>query len=103
MLSLKGADLDYKLIHAFGLSSRQGQKYRSKNENIRNNLKQYGLEDFFLDILVADFSSPYIKAGYKFDAIITDPPYGIREKAKKVGQKKATKPLENSELNVNFL
>jgi len=89
------------LVHGFGLSSRQGQKYRSKNENIRNNLKQYGLEDYFLDILVADFSTPYIKCGYKFDAIITDPPYGIREKAKKVGPKK--KPSENTELNVMCL
>lgn len=42
-----------------------------------------------MDILVADFSTPYIKHDFKFDAIITDPPYGIREKAKKVGNKKA--------------
>lgn len=65
-----------------------GQKYRKKDETIRNNLKQYGLENKFLDIMVADFSVKYIKEDFKFDCIITDPPYGIREKTKRVGPKK---------------
>lgn len=82
-----GADLDYNLVHSRGLSSRMGQKYRKKDENIRNNLKQYGLESKYIDILAADFSSQYIKKNFIFDAIITDPPYGIREKAKKIGNK----------------
>lgn len=80
-----GADLDYNLIHSRGLSSRVGQKYRQKDQTIRNNLKQYGLESSFIDILVADFSRQYIRDGLKFDCICTDPPYGIREKTKKVG------------------
>lgn len=82
-----GADLNYNLINSKGLSSRQGQKYRNKDESIRNNLKQYGLEDYFIDIFVADFSTKYLKDSFKYDAIITDPPYGIREKAKKIGNK----------------
>ena len=73
-----------------------GQKYRKKEESIRNNLKQYGLEDKFLDVLVGDFSTSYLKDSILFDAIITDPPYGIREKAKKVGTKKSKR--ENDEL-----
>ena len=77
-----GADLDYNLIHSRGLSSRQGQKYRAKHETIHNNLKQYGLADKFVDILVADFSTGYIRSDFKFDAIVTDPPYGIRGKPK---------------------
>ena len=86
---LTGADLDFNLIHSRGLSSRHGQKYRCKNETIRNNLKQYGLEDKFVDILVADFSQTYARKSFRFDAIVTDPPYGIREKTKRVGSKKA--------------
>lgn len=37
---------------------------------------------------MADFSTNYLRESILFDAIITDPPYGIREKAKKVGAKK---------------
>jgi tRNA (guanine10-N2)-methyltransferase len=55
-----------------------GQKYRRQDQTIRNNLKQYGLDDKFIDILVADFSTKYMKDCFKFDIIITDPPYGIR-------------------------
>jgi tRNA (guanine10-N2)-methyltransferase len=44
-----------------------------------------------LDIFVADFSTSYLKSDFKFDAIVCDPPYGIREKAKKIGDK--DKPL----------
>lgn len=80
-----GADLDYNLIHSRGLSSRAGQKYRRKDQSIRNNLKQYGFESAFVDILVADFSRQYVRDGLEFDCIVTDPPYGIREKTKKVG------------------
>lgn len=98
-----GADLDYNLINARGLSSREGQKYRKKTETIRNNLKQYGLENYFIDILVADFSSKYIRDDIKFDAIITDPPYGIREKAKKCGPKKSklNKTVNSSSSDLN--
>ena len=70
-----------------GLSSRNGQKYRKKCQTIQSNLKQYGLEDRYVDILAADFSTSYLRKNYKFDAIISDPPYGIREKAKKIGNK----------------
>jgi tRNA (guanine10-N2)-methyltransferase len=70
-----GADLDYNLIHSKGLSSRMGQKYRKQSETIRNNLKQYDLENKYLDVLIADFSTSYIRNDFKFDAIITDPPY----------------------------
>ena len=41
-----------------------------------------------MDIFAADFSTAYLRADFLFDAIITDPPYGIREKAKKIGTKK---------------
>jgi tRNA (guanine10-N2)-methyltransferase len=129
-----GADLDFNMIHArgkmnlilikawivfksheenffLGLSSRMGQKYRSKDENIYNNLRQYGLENKYIDILIADFSTRYLNEKFKFEAIITDPPYGIREKAKKIGKKSSKKNLtegikeskiDQNDLEVNF-
>ena len=84
------------------MSSRQGQKFRKKEETIRNNLKQYELQDKFIDILVADFSTKYLKKDFEFDAIITDPPYGIREKTKKIGSKKNKRnKLKNQNENEN--
>lgn len=99
-----GADLDYNLIHSRGLSSRAGQKYRRKDQTIRNNLKQYGLESAFVDILVADFSRQYVRDDLEFDCIVTDPPYGIREKTKKVGPTNrggSPTQLETSQEDVN--
>jgi tRNA (guanine10-N2)-methyltransferase len=94
---VSGADLDYNLIHSRGLSSRQGQKYRRKDQSIRNNLKQYGMESYFVDILVADFSKQYLRDDFKFDSIITDPPYGIREKTKRLGSSKKKSPIQSDE------
>ena len=39
-----------------GKSSRSGQKWRAKEESIRNNLRQYGHGQLYLDVLVADAS-----------------------------------------------
>ena len=94
---VSGADLDFNLMHARGLSSRMGQKYRSKSETILANLKQYNLHDKYIDVLIADFSTRYMRDSFKFDAIITDPPYGIREKAKKIGYKKKNANQQENE------
>lgn len=55
-----------------GKASRKNQKWRGPDENIRANLRQYGLEKFYLDALVADSSRPIWRKGMLFDAIITD-------------------------------
>ncbi|ESO02281.1 hypothetical protein HELRODRAFT_132449, partial [Helobdella robusta] len=87
-----GSDIDYNIITGVGKSSRAGQKYRCREESIRNNLKQYGLEARYIDAFIADASLhdklwKFSKKGL-FDAIITDPPYGIREPTTKLGFKK---------------
>ncbi|XP_062592085.1 tRNA (guanine(10)-N2)-methyltransferase homolog [Saccostrea cucullata] len=82
-----GTDINYLLLHAKAKPSRSNQKERSPNESIRNNLAEYGLESYYCDILVADASKHAMwRQPEIFDAIITDPPYGIREGAKKVGR-----------------
>jgi len=52
-------------------------------------LKDYGKEAFFVDALVADAANhPWrLNATELFDAIITDPPYGIRESCSRVGSR----------------
>lgn len=53
--------------------SRCTQKKRDKNESIRANLQQYGLEKFYVDALVADSSkSGMWRQQTAFDVIITD-------------------------------
>lgn len=66
----------------------KNQKWRGPDENIRANLRQYGLEKFYLDVLVSDASKPSWRKGTYFDAIITDPPYGIRESTRRSGSQK---------------
>ncbi|KAF4796601.1 tRNA (guanine(10)-N2)-methyltransferase like protein [Turdus rufiventris] len=67
-----GTDIDYNTIHGLGKASRKNQKWRGPDENIRANLRQYGLEKYYLDALVADSSRPIWRKGMLFDAIITD-------------------------------
>lgn len=90
-----------------------------KDENVFSNLRQYGLGDCYLDVLVADAAKCVWRQGELFDAIITDrelyinhythsqcssslyinnntaifpgtAPYGIREGRRKLGSKNVT-------------
>ncbi|XP_033726459.1 tRNA (guanine(10)-N2)-methyltransferase homolog isoform X2 [Pecten maximus] len=81
-----GTDINYLLLHAKGKPSRAKQEKRESDESIQANLCQYGLGDYYLDAVVGDASKHHMwRQQPMFDAIITDPPYGVREKAKKVG------------------
>ncbi|XP_073893105.1 tRNA (guanine(10)-N(2))-methyltransferase TRMT11 isoform X5 [Macaca fascicularis] len=90
-----GTDIDYNTVHGLGKATRKNQKWRGPDENIRANLRQYGLEKYYLDVLVSDASKPSWRKGTYFDAIITDPPYGIRESTRRTGsQKEIPKGIE---------
>ncbi|CAM9272611.1 unnamed protein product, partial [Lampetra planeri] len=83
-----GSDIDYNTIHGRGRSSRKNQKWRGPDENIRANLRQYGTEKMYVDVMVSDASNPVWRTSTLFDAIITDPPYGVRESTRKTGSHK---------------
>ncbi|XP_061574243.1 tRNA (guanine(10)-N2)-methyltransferase homolog isoform X2 [Cololabis saira] len=88
-----GTDIEYNTIHGKGRSSRKNQKWRGPDENIRANLRQYGTEKTYVDVMVSDASKPVWRTGALFDAIVTDPPYGIRESTRRTGSHKdITKP-----------
>jgi len=92
-----GTDIDYNLLLGIGKSSRAGQKWRKKDETIFNNLQQYGLGCRYIDILVADASQSHIwRPQMLFDAIVADPPYGIREPTQKLGSRKETSSSSSS-------
>ncbi|XP_037087247.1 tRNA (guanine(10)-N2)-methyltransferase homolog [Pollicipes pollicipes] len=83
-----GTDIDYRTVHARTRPSRVQERGRprGRQESIAANLRQYGLQSRLLDVLVADAALPALwRRGLVFDAIVTDPPYGIREVTQRLG------------------
>ncbi|XP_043199074.1 tRNA (guanine(10)-N2)-methyltransferase homolog isoform X1 [Amphibalanus amphitrite] len=77
-----GADIDSATVHARTRPSRVQERgrRRGEHESIAANLRQYGLHSRLVDVLVADAARPDVwRRGVTVDAIVTDPPYGIRE------------------------
>jgi hypothetical protein len=48
------------------------QERARQDESVLTNMKQYGLEGRYLDVVVADASLPVWAAHFKLDAIIAD-------------------------------
>lgn len=82
-----GADIDWKLLHGKSRPSRFGQKRRDEGENVRANMLQYDLSNRYLDIMVSDITRSPLHDAFKIDAVISDPPYGVRECSEKIGSK----------------
>ncbi|THD19650.1 tRNA guanosine 2' O methyltransferase TRM11 [Fasciola hepatica] len=101
-----GSDIDYALLHGMGMSPKAGQGKRLDDECLRNSYAQYGLEKRFMDVVVADVTTlhrllrspgvdcvvPIHETSCRdpvglFDAILTDPPYGFRERSCRVAEK----------------
>lgn len=91
-----GTDIDYPLLHGMIKPTRVGAKKREDDESVQGNLKQYGLESRYLNVIAGDSSLQLFRNNIEFDAIITDPPYGIRESRERIGSKKSdpTIPIE---------
>ena len=83
--------------------------HSGKDENVCANLRQYGLEKQYIDMLVADAAKCVWRQQEMFDAIVTDrkqtdivlciilysdlelpstAPYGVREGPRKIGSRK---------------
>ncbi|CAI2320640.1 unnamed protein product [Caenorhabditis sp. 36 PRJEB53466] len=96
-----GTEINYQTARAKGRSSRQGVGERLESESIRANFEQYGTLHRLLSIMIADSSKHLIwSANAKFDVIVADPPYGVREKARKTVKNKEMK--EDSEDVVRY-
>ncbi|KAG0714861.1 tRNA (guanine(10)-N2)-methyltransferase [Chionoecetes opilio] len=91
-----GWDIDYLTLHARTKPTRHSQKQRTAQESIMSNLEQYGLRHRYLDVVVMDNARPFWREVPYVDAIITDPPYGIRETTERVGILKEPKNSENA-------
>lgn len=83
-----GADIDWLLLHGKSRPSRIGQKQRLDDENVRANFNQYNMTSQYIDVLVSDISRSPWSDRMILDAIIADPPYGVRESSEKIGSKR---------------
>lgn len=95
-----GTDIDYMMLHGKTKPSRISQKIREKDESVESNFVQYQCESQYLDVIITDFSLPMWRSDLKFDCIITDPPYGIREATEKIESKSRKKPKSIESQNV---
>lgn len=55
-------------------------------QDVKANFQQYGLTGQLVDLVLADQSRPVLRPGAFLDAILCDPPYGVRAGARKVGR-----------------
>ncbi|KAK4307794.1 hypothetical protein Pmani_020463 [Petrolisthes manimaculis] len=94
-----GWDIDFLTLHARTKPTRHSQKQRLSCESIASNLEQYGLERHYLDVTVMDNAKPVWRDVPFIDAIITDPPYGIRESTERVGSLKVSRPSSYNQDN----
>lgn len=91
-----GTEINYQTARAKGRSSRQGVGVRDESESIRANFEQYHTDHRLLSILIADASKHAIwSSNAQFDVIVADPPYGVREKARKTVKNKAVDKSED--------
>ena len=100
-----GSDIDFQTLHARTRPSRVGQKKRAEDESFVANFEQYGLADSYLGVIASDFSlSPWVQDRPWLDAVITDPPYGIRERVTRVGTAKdySENPIPEEYLDCHY-
>lgn len=71
-----GSDLDGRSIRG------------KKGRNVASNFKQYGTSDLYLGGVTADLTNTPLLHGRILDAIVCDPPYGVREGLKVLGHVK---------------
>ncbi|OQR68179.1 tRNA (guanine(10)-N2)-methyltransferase-like [Tropilaelaps mercedesae] len=82
-----GMDIDFMLLHGRAKPTRYNEQRRKEGESVRSNLRQYGRTGHYIDVVVGDSSRPVLRTFPLLDAIVTDPPYGIRESTERVGTK----------------
>ncbi|XP_054268125.1 tRNA (guanine(10)-N2)-methyltransferase homolog isoform X2 [Macrosteles quadrilineatus] len=99
-----GTDIDFMMLHAKTKPTRKQDRFRGRqdDESVMANFDQYQLTSQYLDVVVADASVPLWRDELVVDAIITDPPYGIRESIERVGSSRETLTVaeENRESHI---
>lgn len=85
-----GSDIDVRALRGGG-----------KNRNIDTNFKQYGLTHRYMDVMAMDFTHNAFRNDFYFDAIVCDPPYGVREGLKVLGARDEEKFLGKEQVMID--
>ncbi|KAE9549135.1 hypothetical protein FO519_007657 [Halicephalobus sp. NKZ332] len=83
-----GTEINYLVARGEGKSARKGEGFLTKDQTVFGNFEQYNLKEKYCDVIIGDASRHGVwRENLRFEAISADPPYGIREKGRKVGNK----------------
>ncbi|CAB3989569.1 tRNA (guanine(10)-N2)-methyltransferase homolog isoform X1 [Paramuricea clavata] len=96
-----GSDIDRTLLLGRGHPSRAQAKgkWREKDESVKSNFKMYNLRDRYIDVWMGDQMNTALRRRPMFDAIVTDPPYGIREGSRKLAKALDQRTEANQEID----
>lgn len=72
----------------------RGRAKNGEEIGVIRSAKQYGIEHNIIDCLCGDISQHPWRSGGLFDAIVADPPYGVRAGAKQLGKREMHKMRE---------
>ncbi|GEM08499.1 RNA methylase [Rhodotorula toruloides] len=70
-----------------------GRQIRGKKTSIRHSAEQYGVQGRIVDCYTFDMTQHPWRTGEIFDAIVTDPPYGVRAGAKRLGREEGAREV----------
>jgi tRNA (guanine10-N2)-methyltransferase len=71
---------------------------RNPDEMMHRNFTDYGTLNRFLGVIGSDFAYPPWRPTFLFDAIVSDPPYGIRESSQHISRRQGTQDGDDSSL-----
>ncbi|GAA5821891.1 hypothetical protein JCM11251_004765 [Rhodosporidiobolus azoricus] len=71
-----------------------GRQIRGKKKSIRHSAEQYGVTHRMVDCCSFDMTQHPWRTGEIFDAIVTDPPYGVRAGAKRLGREEGEREVQ---------
>lgn len=84
-----GSDIDPRMLRGKG------------DATIEANFKQYNLYKYFVDVIGMDFTHNAFRPDLKLDAIVCDPPYGVREGLKVLGSKDPEKVKDKEPVKID--
>lgn len=84
--------------HVIGSDFDMSSMFKNENDWLGRNFDQYNLKDKFIGLFRCDFLKDVTRFNRSLDAIVTDPPYGIREKCV---AKKDKKDIDSNDIDNN--
>lgn len=87
-----GGEFDWRVLTAKAKPTKANTQntVRNPDEMMYRNFSDYGTLSRFLGVIGSDFAYPPWRSTFPFDAIVSDPPYGIRESSQHISRRQTT-------------